>query len=125
MVRIAPNELAYTDPRAWKDIYGHRYGEPENAKDPSQNIELGDHPNLVFASREHHSKVRRLLSNAFSDKAIREQEPVLNIYVQRLMDGLEKNSGQALDIVKWYNVSSFRDEATKFRLFSSLTYTSL
>lgn len=26
VVRISPNELMYSDPQAWKDIYGHRIG---------------------------------------------------------------------------------------------------
>lgn len=29
-----PNELAFTDPQAWKDIYGHRQGHPQFHKDP-------------------------------------------------------------------------------------------
>lgn len=28
-----PNELTFTDPQAWKDIYGHRQGHPQFHKD--------------------------------------------------------------------------------------------
>ncbi len=28
-----PNELAFTDPEAWRDIYGHRQGHPQFHKD--------------------------------------------------------------------------------------------
>lgn len=34
VVRISPNELAYIDSEAWKDIYGHRAGKGEIPKDP-------------------------------------------------------------------------------------------
>lgn len=106
VVRIAPNELAYTDPQAWKDIYGHRTGQPENIKDPSQNIDDDPtHPSIVFAGREQHSKLRKLLSNAFSDKAMREQEPVLLSYVDQLMEALGKRCSEPVDLVEWYNVS--------------------
>ncbi|KAI4598580.1 hypothetical protein KJ359_002993 [Pestalotiopsis sp. 9143b] len=108
VVRIAPNELAYTDPQAWKDIYGHRTGQPENIKDPSQNIDDDPaHPSIVFAGREQHSKLRKLLSNAFSDKAMREQEPVLLSYVDQLMEALGKRCSEPVDLVEWYNFTTF------------------
>lgn len=33
IVRIMPNELSFTEPQAWKDIYGHRQGHPQFHKD--------------------------------------------------------------------------------------------
>ena len=107
VIRIAPNELAYTDLRAWKDIYGQRLGAPENIKDPSQFF--GDeaelkHPSIIFASRDQHSKIRRLISNAFSDKALREQEPILRTYIQLLVNQLSAWVDTPVGLVKWYNV---------------------
>lgn len=107
VVRVAPNELAYTDVRAWKDIYGHRVGAPEIVKDPSQSFgddKDGQHPSIVFAPREQHSKIRRLLSNAFSDKSLREQEPVLQLYTQLLIHQLSEKLNEPINIVNWYNV---------------------
>jgi cytochrome P450 len=106
VVRIAPNELACTDPQAWKDIYGHRNGMPENVKDPSQIIsEDPAHPTIIDATREHHSKIRRLISNGFSDKSMRQQENILVSYVKLFIEGLRKNSPGPVDLVEWYNVS--------------------
>lgn len=34
VVRIAPDELSYTDAQAWKDIYGYTKGRQENPKSP-------------------------------------------------------------------------------------------
>ncbi|GME40427.1 hypothetical protein PFICI_06539 [Neofusicoccum parvum] len=110
VVRIAPNELSYTDVRAWKDIYGHRLGVPEFAKDPSQNFEGHAHPSIIHANREQHAALRRLLSHAFSDKSLREQEPVLHSYVHMLIERLREHSEsgpKALDLVNWYNFTTF------------------
>lgn len=32
VVRMCPDELSYTDPRAWRDIYGHQKGKGQNPK---------------------------------------------------------------------------------------------
>jgi hypothetical protein len=105
VVRVAPNELAYTEAAAWEDIYGYRVGAPENIKDPSQAFSDDPrYPNILEAPRELHSKVRRLLSSAFSDKCIREQEPIISTYTDILIDRLRKAEGP-VDITQWYNVS--------------------
>ncbi|KFA77429.1 hypothetical protein S40288_03084 [Stachybotrys chartarum IBT 40288] len=120
VVRIAPNELAYTDPQAWKDIYGHRNGIPENAKDPSQIIsEDPAHPTIIDATREHHSKIRRLISNGFSDKSMRQQENVLASYVKLFIEGLRKNSPGPVDLVEWYNLTG---KFTTFDIIGHLAF---
>lgn len=106
VVRIAPNELSYTAPNGWKDIYGHRHGQPENYKDPSENFDGSQ--SIIFADRVKHSQLRRLLSNAFSEKTLRDQEPVLKSYTDLLIQRLTgrcEGGRCPLDLVKWYNVS--------------------
>jgi len=34
IVRLSPNELSFNTVDAWEDIYGHRHGRPNMAKDP-------------------------------------------------------------------------------------------
>ncbi|KAL9070874.1 MAG: hypothetical protein Q9157_005667 [Trypethelium eluteriae] len=86
IVRIAPNELSFTGAAAWKDIYGFRNGLPENRKDPAENTDA-DHryPTIINASRVDHGRLRKLLSNAFSDKVLKGQEPVLLHYIDLLV----------------------------------------
>lgn len=110
VVRVAPNELVYIDPQAWKDIYGHRNGVPENEKDPANNADPDPaHLSIIRADRQHHSKLRRLLSHAFSEKSMQSQEPVIksyiNLLIERLRKTAEKGDPQGTDIVRWYNVS--------------------
>ena len=55
--------------------------------------------------------MRRLLSHAFSEAALREQEPLLNTYFDLLIRKLyEKVQGPAqgeVDIVRWFNFTTF------------------
>ncbi len=55
--------------------------------------------------------MRRVLDHAFSDKAYKEQEPIVVSYIDNLIKRLNKqihdsNQGQ-VDLVKWYNWMSF------------------
>lgn len=54
VVRIGPNELAYSDADAWNDIYGHRKGGAEEwSKQRSFYHRLGDEEDtILFSGRE-------------------------------------------------------------------------
>ena len=55
--------------------------------------------------------MRRLLSHAFSDKALREQESLVQTHVHELISGLKKNiqgpSDGKVDLTHWYNWTTF------------------
>ena len=44
----------------------------------------------VDANEQDHARFRRLLSNAFSEKALRDQEPILQTYVNLLISKLHE-----------------------------------
>ncbi|TKA44600.1 hypothetical protein B0A54_04550 [Friedmanniomyces endolithicus] len=87
VVRIAPDELSYIDPQAWKDIYTTRPGHA--------TIERGavwfqkatpDEPFTIMGHNEdHHARYRRAFMGAFSDKAIKDQSPQIEEYVDLMM----------------------------------------
>ncbi|KAI9729630.1 MAG: hypothetical protein M1818_008477 [Claussenomyces sp. TS43310] len=110
IVRIAPDELAYNDARSWKDIYGHRPGKSEIPKDPNfyTNTAAG-HLSIIAAASDRHAAQRRLLSHGFSEKALRDQEPTLQYYVDLFIRRLRDLSvtGERIDIVQWYNFFTF------------------
>ena len=56
-----------------------------------------------------HARYRRLLSHAFSDKALRAQEPLLQFYVSLLMQKLRELSeaNQPIIILDWLNYTTF------------------
>ncbi|KAK6822912.1 hypothetical protein PG987_014457 [Apiospora arundinis] len=94
VVRIAPNELAFTDPQAWKDIYGHRGpGEPEFAKDDQFYRPVKSVPESIISaqSRELHGQLRRQLAHGFSERSMRAQEPIIGGYVDLLIHRLREN----------------------------------
>ena len=53
--------------------------------------------------------MRKLLSNAFSDKTLKGQEPVLLHYIDLLVERLKEVSAEepVMDIVRWYNYVTF------------------
>ncbi|KAI1317563.1 putative cytochrome P450 monooxygenase [Xylariaceae sp. FL0255] len=112
-VRIRPNEVVFSSPQAWRDIYGHRKaGEPEFAKDENFYRLFKHTPvSILNAGREDHALLRRQLSHAFSDKIMREQEPIIDGYVKllvhRIRERLEQSPNTPLDMTRWYNWTTF------------------
>lgn len=97
------------DERAWKDIYAH----PNYlAKWPRFHF-VHDKPDtpadIVHSTHADHARIRRQLSHAFSDKALREQEDLIMGYIILLIDKLSDSaaSGAKVDMVKWYDFTTF------------------
>ncbi|KXG47021.1 Cytochrome P450 [Penicillium griseofulvum] len=110
VVRTAPNSLVYRSSQAWKDIYGHRKsGAGSFLKDPKFYLQGPRGPNLINANDEVHSRGRRLLSHAFSEKALREQESLVQSYVDMLVERLKGtiSSQETVDMSQWYNFTTF------------------
>ena len=66
---------------------------------------------IQAANDSDHARIRRLLSHAFSEAALREQEPLLNVYFDLLTRKLhEKIVGPdhgKVNIVRWFNFTTF------------------
>lgn len=108
VVRIAPDELSFNDPAAWNDIYGYRTGKGEFDKDPTfYSVTSSGRLSIVGAGTKRHGELRRLMAHGFSDRALRDQVPVIkhygDLFIQRLHE--MSRSGEPVDLVKWYNVS--------------------
>lgn len=58
-------------------------------------------------SNADHSRYRRLLSHAFSEKALRDQEPLMNAYFDQLISRLKERAGSPQDMVQWFNFVTF------------------
>lgn len=106
VIRISPDELSFIGPSAWKDIYGIR---PGHAAFPKDLDAYSGVQSILTAEDADHSRYRRLLGHAFSDKALRKQEPLLQGYVDNLICGLKKQMktvGKA-NMVDWFNWTTF------------------
>lgn len=66
---------------------------------------------LIAADDVDHSRFRKLLSHAFSDSAIREQEPLVTQYfdllIEKLKHQIEGPAQGKIDIMSWYNFTTF------------------
>lgn len=108
VVRIAPNELSFNSARAWEDIYSFKPGDAYMQKDP---IHLGSADPLngfnpiTLAKGAEHARQRRALSYAFSEKALREHESLIQSHVDKLIAILREREGEEIDLVNWLSMT--------------------
>ncbi|OWP04082.1 cytochrome P450 monooxygenase [Marssonina coronariae] len=112
IVRIRPDALTFNSAAAWKDIYGTRPGRGQLQKDPQFYSIAGDGKvDIISCNDADHSRMRKLLSHAFSDSALRQQEDLLTPYfellVQRLQGQIDGPAAGKVDIKNWYNFLTF------------------
>jgi len=125
VVRIAPNELAFADAQAWKDIYGHRTGAAQGTDEMPKWYRFynlpGIEPSIVSETRNNHTVLRRQMAHGFSDKSMRGQEPIIGSYVNLLIRRLKERAidpdrrhpvtgelyRRRLDMTMWYNWTTF------------------
>ncbi|KAJ5768975.1 hypothetical protein N7520_003534 [Penicillium odoratum] len=112
VVRIGPNELSFvTNGDAWKPIYGTRPGHGQKAKDQDfYHLDIDGCSNIVSANDVDHTRFRRALSHAFSDSSLRGQEPIIQGYIDLLMQRLREISHGGttpVNIVNWFNFTTF------------------
>jgi cytochrome P450 len=112
VVRISPRELSFINASAWKNIHGNRPRHRSLEKDPAvYRKPPNEIASLLTANRADHARMRRVLGHAFSDRASRDQEPVVESYVDILIKRLHEQvvglEGGKLDISKWFRWLSF------------------
>lgn len=77
------------------------YGKPPNGVD-----------SLLTADRDNHARMRKVLNHAFSDRAFRDHEPVVDAYIDllitRLHEQIQERGGAAkVDVLDWYSWLAF------------------
>jgi cytochrome P450 len=116
IVRIRPNELSFIKPDTWKDIYGYRLGgggyfeKDLTLLGPDMFMKPGEPSGILrTATIEDHAKQRRLIAHAFSDRAIKEQEPLLQQYVDLLIKRLRETAAtkSRANMMDWYSFTTF------------------
>lgn len=86
VVRISPNHLSFTDPVAYKDIYGHK---ANIDKDIFYSNMAGDTPNMADTTdRADHARKRKYFAAIFSAKNVGALEPRVKACVQKLLSCL-------------------------------------
>jgi cytochrome P450 len=84
IVRIAPDELSFSDPAVIKEIY-------------SQGTLLRNHLSIT-ASLEAHRQGRKLLGNAFAKSSVVQSEPLVAEQVRKFMGWVWRKEGMVINV---------------------------
>ncbi|KAK1713436.1 uncharacterized protein BDZ83DRAFT_756751 [Colletotrichum acutatum] len=107
---MGPNNLGFIDGNVWRDIYGmRRRGQFEKAYEYYREGPEGP-ISLLNAGPEEHARLRKWVSPYFSDRGMKDQEPMIGGYVDLLLKRLHENCDdgiRALDLRDWFNFCIF------------------
>lgn len=111
-IRLTPNELSFSGANAYRDIYGHKKaGQPTLDKHPDFYTSPTGEVDIVNARFHDHARMRRIFSNAFSDRSLKLQEPLFNVYVDKLVaklnEGVSSDPRKVFNLVRMYNFTTF------------------
>jgi cytochrome P450 len=120
IIRIAPNEVTFAHPDAYKDILQadqNRTQQGRFLKDPLWWGRQPGHPDSLLSviSPDKHAQMRRVLSPGFTAQALRDQEPLIQKYVNLLISQLQDlaggdgngNSIAQVNMTPWFNYTTF------------------
>ncbi|KIA75568.1 cytochrome P450 [Aspergillus ustus] len=127
VIRIAPSEVTFAHPDAYKDIFHPGQNDRgQFLKDPLWWARQPGHPDSLLSAinPEKHAQMRRILTPGFTPQALRAQEPFVqkyvNLLITQLSDLIEKdgksgeqsssssNSNSAeVDMTPWFNYTTF------------------
>ena len=87
IVRIGPNSLSYSDPRAIRDIYGH--GTPRS-KDRFYSTLASTHSHLAdVIDKPHHANKRKMLAGAYAIKNLERWEYKVSNLTRKMMTAFD------------------------------------
>ncbi|PQE04965.1 Cytochrome P450 protein [Rutstroemia sp. NJR-2017a BBW] len=111
VVRIASNEVSFSDERAWNSIYAPYRKTLNLPKSPfwyQPRINNGSY-GIMAAPPAEHGRFRRVFAPAFSEKSMLEHEPMIIQYADMLVSQLKAEASKkaAVDIVDWFEYAAF------------------
>ncbi|MCJ1466735.1 hypothetical protein MMC07_005355 [Pseudocyphellaria aurata] len=111
VVRISPRELSFINAEVWKDVYGEGGRKYEKDSATYGSLPNGT-PSLLTANVHDHARMRKVLDHAFSNRAFREQEPVvaeyINLLVSQLCAQIQSEGGAAkVNVLEWFSWTAF------------------
>lgn len=114
IVRISPNELSFGSVESWKAIYGHPTPQkPMPTKAAFYEVfSAGFRRRCIGSERDphKHSQMRKMLSPAFSQRALLEQESIIGGIVDKFIQIIGEKAGpgsNGLNMTKWFEMGSF------------------
>ncbi|KAK8113383.1 hypothetical protein PG984_013909 [Apiospora sp. TS-2023a] len=110
VVRFGPNDISYSDARAWRDIFQVRKGKRENTKVvrffwPTAK---GVNSIVVEPDKDRHAALRQVFAPAFSEQALRRQVPILRRYADLMVARARQAAGTAtVNMAELFNFTTF------------------
>ncbi|KAF7923180.1 uncharacterized protein EAE98_007885 [Botrytis deweyae] len=111
--RLAPDEVSFASEQAWNDIYTFRRGHKRALRDKVWYIAPNNQADNLITKTDFkfHARVRGLMSNSFTDEALRTQHPLIeshaDMLISKIREAAEKpeNStrGARINITDWLN----------------------
>ncbi|KAI0018204.1 cytochrome P450 [Xylariomycetidae sp. FL0641] len=110
-VRFGPTDVSYTSAEAWKDVDGSEKGRPENEKAQEFSVQpVNGVYSMQSSNYADHARVRDLFSPAFSERALRRQEPLFRKYVDLLIarvGELGEEGARPVEMTRMFNFTTF------------------
>ncbi|ESK86458.1 benzoate 4-monooxygenase cytochrome p450 [Moniliophthora roreri MCA 2997] len=129
IVRVGSNELHFTDPAAYADIYSSSHKMAKDADFYGDTFQFGLPPNVFSVTDpKAHSEIKSLLSSYFSRKGVLKLESVIQERIDKLISQLVKNHKNSptnmnhafrsvtLDVITMYTLRTILD-TTSFPSF--------
>ncbi|XMA15857.1 hypothetical protein WAI453_008648 [Rhynchosporium graminicola] len=113
VVRLGPNNLSFSDPKALKSIYGLNKGFVKSDFYPVQQSVAGGHrlPSLFSTTSEpFHAQLRRSVNSAFSMSTLIQYEPFVDSTTELFLNQTEKlfaATREGCDFAKWLQFYAF------------------
>ena len=111
VVRIRPNALTYRSPQAWKDIYSRRKpgALPFSRHRQCYSPVPPGKSRLINANEADHTRQKRLLTHAFSERALRDQEPLIISHIDLFITQLRgyADREEKVNLEAWLNFLTF------------------
>jgi len=113
VVRLGPNNLSFSDPKALKSIYGLNKGFTKSEFYPVQQSVAGGHrlPSLFSTTSEpFHAQLRRSVNSAFSMSTLIQYEPFVDSTTELFLNQTDKlyaNARESCDFARWLQFYAF------------------
>ncbi|KAK7217022.1 hypothetical protein V2G26_005025 [Clonostachys chloroleuca] len=115
VIRFGPTDVSYTTAQAWSDIHGPKVTEKaqEFSVQPINGV-----PSMLTTNTENHTRVRRLFSPAFSERALKQQEPLFRKYASLLIHKISEVGEEGKKPVEFTQLLNF----TTFDVMAELCF---
>jgi cytochrome P450 len=114
VVRIAPDEVSFARVDAYNDIYSNTTGSPAFPKSKLWHGSQPGKPMSVLNALDPrvHARFRKAMDSAFTEKALRQQEPIVQKHVSLFIAQLDeltskKQDGAVVNVVQWFAFVAF------------------